>query len=146
MTSNPVGHGTVDSDTGVSSLIGSDPTGNAGETGDPEEREEEVVDENANRLFTCDDIFGGTLPKQTYEKLLTSEFSVQGCLNVLKVLIKYMVKKKKLNLNDIEVEAESWHILVRSSQKYYPPKKRKGILEKEKYGIRLAVFRIDIRC
>ena len=45
-----------------------------------------------------------------------------------------MVKKKNLNLNDLEVEAESWRILVRSSQKCYPPKKRKGILEKEMYG------------
>ena len=53
-----------------------------------------------------------------------------------------MVKKKKLNLNELELEAESWRIMVRASQKYYPRKKRKAILEKEMYGIRLAVLRL----
>ena len=61
----------------------------------------------------------------------------------MKKLVKYLLKKKKLNLSDIEVEAKSWRILVISSHKYYPPKKRKGILEKLMYGIRFAVFRID---
>ena len=37
------------SDQGVSNLICSDSMGNAGETGDPVEREEKVVDENVNR-------------------------------------------------------------------------------------------------
>ena len=46
-------------------------------------------------------------------------------------------------LSDIELEVDSWRILIRSSQKHYPAKIRKGLLEKQIYGIRLEIFRID---
>jgi len=47
-------------------------------------------------------------------------------------------------LSDTELEDESWRILIRTSQKFYPAKKRKGLLEREIYNMRLAEFRIDL--
>ena len=107
LSSKPVGIVTLVSNTGVSNLISSNSMGNAEEARDPVERGEKVVDENANRLFIGTDIFGSTLPRNTYERLLTSKFFLNGCLNVMKTLVEYLLKKKKLNLSDIEVEAES---------------------------------------
>ena len=43
---------------------------------------------------------------------------------------------KGLVLSDIELEAETWRIFIRSSRKYYPVKKMI-------YKIRMAVFSID---
>ena len=43
----------------------------------------------------------------------------------------------------VKEEAESWRILIRTSQKFFPVKKRKGLPEREIYNIRLAELRID---
>ena len=128
LVSSPGENDILASDTGISNVIGSDPIGNVGETVDPMESEAKVVDQEANRLFIGQDTFGGTLPKQTYEKLLACKFSVQGYLNVMKVFIKCMARLKKFDLSELELEAESWHILVRTSQRYYYPPKKTGHL------------------
>ena len=36
-----------------------------------------------------------------------------------------------------------WRILIRTSQKFFPTKKRKGLSKREIYKIRVAEFRID---
>ena len=61
----------------------------------------------------------------------------------MKVIVKYRLRKWGLVLSDTELEAESWRILIRTSQKFFPAKKRKGLLEREIYNIRLAELRID---
>ena len=45
---------------------------------------------DANRVFVGEDVLGGTLPKNTYQRLLTSKFTVAGCLKIMKVIVKYM--------------------------------------------------------
>ena len=100
-------------------------------------KEMQTVNQEANRIFIGKDILGGALLKSTYEKLLTS-------LNVMKTIVRYLLKKTGLGLSDIELEAESWRILIRSSQKHYPAKIRKGLLEKQIYCIRLAKIQHQI--
>ena len=39
---------------------------------------------------------------------LTSKFTVAGCLNVIKTIVRYLLRKKGSILSDIELEAESW--------------------------------------
>ena len=46
-------------------------------------------------------------------------------------------------LSDTELEDESWRILIRTSQKFFPAKKRKGLFERKICNIRLGEFRID---
>ena len=78
-----------------------------------------------------------------YEKIFAYKLAVKGSVNVMKVIIRYLTKLRKVNLSEIEIEAEAWRVLIWSSQKYFPSKKRKGILEKNMFGIRMAVFRLD---
>ena len=58
------------------------------------ENETERVDLETNRVFVGEDVLGGTLPRSTYERLLTSKFTVAGCVKIMKVIVKYMLKKR----------------------------------------------------
>ena len=59
------------------------------------------------------------------------------------LIVKYMLRKKGIELSDIMLEAEAWRILIRTSQKFFPATRRKWLPEKEIYKIRLVEFRID---
>ena len=50
------------------------------------ENETERVDLETNRVFVGEDVLGGTLPRSTYERLLTSKFTVAGCVKIMKVI------------------------------------------------------------
>ena len=90
-----------------------------------------------------EDIFGEYLPKAIYEKILSCKLTVKSSINIMIVIIKHLAELKKLHMMEEEIEGEAWRILVRSSQKHFPVKHRKGILEKPQFGIRMAVFRLD---
>ena len=70
-----------------------------------------------------------------YEKILACKLTVRGSVNVMKVFVICLAKFSKVNLSKIKIVAEAWRILIRSSQKHFPPKKRKGILKKMVLGI-----------
>ena len=98
------------------------------------ENETERVDLETNRVFVGEDVLGGTLPRSTYGRLLTSKFTVAGCMKIMKVIVKYMLRKRGLVLSDTELEAENWRILSgvhRSSSQ----RKREKVYQREKSTI-----------
>ena len=59
------------------------------------------MDSEANIILVGEDVLGGTLPESTYLKLLTSKFAVRDCLKIMMLIVKYMLRKKGIELSDI---------------------------------------------
>ena len=66
-----------------------------------------------------------------------------GSFNSMKNFLRFITQFKKMELTEELIEGESWRILVRTGQKYFPAKQRKDISEKMCLGIRVVVFRLD---
>ena len=52
------------------------------------------------------------LPKMVYEKIFAYKLAVKGSVNVMKVIIRYLAKIRKVNLSEIENETEVWRVLI----------------------------------
>ena len=109
----------------------------------PTEKGSETVDSQTNRVFVGDSILNGTLPRENYLKLLNSKFDTTHCIKILMIIVKYALRKMKVELTETLLEAEAWRIMVRTSQKLFPAKVRKGFPEKMIHNIRVVQFRLD---
>ena len=85
----------------------------------------------------------GTLPEDAYLRLLNSKFAVKDCVRIMMVIVNYVLRKMGIKLTETMLEAEAWRAMIRTSQKLYPAKMRKGFPEKIIHNIRLIQFRMD---
>ena len=102
-----------------------------------------TVDSETNRIFVGDSILNGTLPKETYLKLLNSKFAVKDCIKIMMLIAKCALRKMNVKLTETLLEAEAWRVMIRTSQKLFPAKMRKGFPEKMVHNIRVVQFRLD---
>ena len=76
-------------------------------------------------------------------KLLNSKFAVKDCVKIMMVIASYVLSKMNIKLTETMLEAEAWMVMIRTSQKLFPAKMRKGFPEKMVHSIRLVEFRLD---
>ena len=76
-------------------------------------------------------------------KLLNSKFAVKDCVKIMMVIAGYVLRKLNIKLTETMLEAEAWRVMIRTSQKLFPAKMRKGFPEKMIHNIRLVEFRLD---
>ena len=90
-----------------------------------------------------ENLLNGTLPKETYMKLLNSKFAMKDCVKIMMVIANYVLRKINIKLTETMLEAEAWRVMIRTSQKLFPAKMRKEFPEKMVHNIRLVEFRLD---
>ena len=78
-----------------------------------------------------------------YDSILAKILTFLGSFNIMKTMVKYLTKLRKLELTEELIEGEAWRILIRTGQKYFPAKQRKEIREKIHQGIRVVIMRFD---
>ena len=109
----------------------------------PTENKSTSVDSETNRIFVGKSLLNGTLPKETYLKLLNSKFAVKDCIKIMMLIAKCALRKMNVKLTETLLEAEAWRIMIRTSQKLFPAIMRKGLPEKMVHNIRVVQFRLD---
>ena len=82
----------------------------------PTENEGTTVDSETNRIFVGENLLNGTLPKETYLKLLNSKFAVKDCIKIMMLIAKCVLRKMNIKLTETLLEAEAWRVMIRTSQ------------------------------
>ena len=59
------------------------------------------------------------------------------------LIANYVLRKMNIKLTETLLEAEAWRVMIRTSQKLFPAKMRKGFPEKMVHNIRVVQFRLD---
>ena len=71
---------------------------------DDQAKEEEVtVNKEAKNLNVGEDLFGGCLPKTMYETILARKLTVLGSFNIMKTMVKYLARLRRVKLTEAEI-------------------------------------------